>query len=198
MVRYAAESGSGLSYRDATGTNTITETVTIDRRSVATPVFRPRSRKPATVSASALALHLDCSRTYIGKLEAEGVIQRQGGGFPLDQSRVAYLRYLRRERRQSPRSEADAERSLAKAALLRIRIAEKQRELVRREDVNALLDEICGVTLTHLSGMAARCSNDLMVRRKIDAVVRQVRTEIAEHCTKMADARGEPPLDQQG
>ena len=56
-----------------------------------------------TVSASALALHLDCSRTYVGKLEAEGVIQRQGDGFPLDQSRVAYLRYLRRERRQSPR-----------------------------------------------------------------------------------------------
>ena len=26
------------------------------------------------------------SPTYIGKLEAEGVIQRQGDGFPLDQS----------------------------------------------------------------------------------------------------------------
>jgi hypothetical protein len=41
------------------------ETVTI--------VSRPRSTKPATVSASALARHLDCTRTYIGKLEAEGV-----------------------------------------------------------------------------------------------------------------------------
>ena len=101
------------------------ETVTIDRPSVAKPVFRPRSRKHATVSASALALHLDSSRTYIGKLEAEGVIQRQGDVFPLDQSRVAYLRYLRRERRQSPRSEGDAEHAKAKAALLRLRIAEK-------------------------------------------------------------------------
>ena len=77
------------------------ETITIDRPSVAGAA--------ATVSASALALHLDCSRTYIGKLEVEGVIQRQGDGFPLDQSRVAYLRYLRRERRQSPRAEADAD-----------------------------------------------------------------------------------------
>ena len=32
----------------------------------------------ATVSASALALHLGCSRTYIGKLEAEGVMGRCG------------------------------------------------------------------------------------------------------------------------
>ena len=54
----------------------MTETVGTDRPSVAKPVSRPRSAKPATVSASALALHLDCSRTYIGKLEAEGVIQR--------------------------------------------------------------------------------------------------------------------------
>ena len=45
-----------------------------------------------TVSPSQPALHLDCTRTYIGKLEAEGVIQRQGDGFPLDHSCVAYHR----------------------------------------------------------------------------------------------------------
>jgi hypothetical protein len=67
----------------------------------------PIANGAATVSASALALHLDCSRAYIG-LEAEGVIQRQSRGFPLDQSRIAYLRYLRRERQKSPRTEADA------------------------------------------------------------------------------------------
>jgi len=78
------------------------------------------------------------------KLEAEGVIQRQGDGFPLDQSRVAYLRYLRRERRQSPRSEADAEHAKAKAALLRLRIAEKQRELVPRADFDAVIDDLPG------------------------------------------------------
>ena len=50
------------------------------------------------------------------------MIQRQGDGFPLDLSRVAYLRYLRRERQQSPRAAADAEHASAKAALLRIRI----------------------------------------------------------------------------
>jgi hypothetical protein len=172
--------------------NTMTETVTGDGSSVTKPVSRPRS-----VSASALALHLDCSRTFIGKLEAEGVIQRQGDAFPLDQSRVAYLRYLRRERQQSPRAAADAELALAKAALLRIRIEEKQRKLVRQDDVNELIDQIAGITLTHLSGMAARCSRDMVVRRSIDAVVMQIRREIAEACSKAADAVNEPPLDEQ-
>ena len=164
------------------------ETVTVD----GTPV----AKGAATVSASALALHLDCSRPYIGKLEAEGVIQRQGDGFPLDRSRVAYLRYLRRERRQSPRSEADAEHAKAKAALLRLRIAEKQRELVPRADFNAVIDGIAGVVLSHLSGMAARCSNDLATRRKIDAVVYEVRKEMAKVALEMADKNGEPPLNK--
>ena len=61
---------------------------------------RPRTR--CDRQRVGIGAALDCSRTYIGKLGAEGVIQRQGDGFPLDQSRVAYLRYLRRERRQSP------------------------------------------------------------------------------------------------
>jgi hypothetical protein len=159
----------------------------------------PRSRKAATVSASVLALHLDCSRTYICKLEAEGVIQRQGDGYPLDQSRVAYLRYLRRERQQSPRAAADAEHALAKAALLRIRVEEKQRTLVRRADVDALIDDIAGVTLTALSSLPARCAprGDLAIRRSIERVVFEVRTEIANVCQQMADKCGEPPLSEQ-
>jgi len=102
----------------------MTETIGRGHPSVAKPVSRSRS-KPASVSASALALHLDCSRTYIGKLEAEGVIQRQGDGFALDQSRVAYQRCLRREWRQSLQSAAASEFTAAKAELMRIRIAEK-------------------------------------------------------------------------
>jgi hypothetical protein len=63
--------------------------------------------------------------------------------------------------------------------------------------VNALLDETCVVLLTHLSGMAARCSPDLTVRRKIDQVVFQIRREISEACSVMAHAVGEPPSEQQ-
>ena len=48
---------------------------------------------------------------------------------------------------------------------------ERKGELVRRADVDALIDEIAGTVLTHLSGMSARCSRDMQVRRNIDAVV---------------------------
>jgi hypothetical protein len=168
----------------------MTEAATLDR---------PRSRKSATVSASALALHLDCSRTYIGKLEAEGVIQRQGDGFPLDQSRIAYLRYLRREHRRSPRADADAAHVAVKTEMLQLRLMEKKHELVRRTDVDALIDGIAGVTLTALSSLPARCAprGDLAIRRSIERVVFEVRTEIANVCQQMADKHGEPPLSEQ-
>jgi hypothetical protein len=117
------------------------ETVTVDGPPVA--------KAAATVSASALALHLD--RTYIGKLEAEGVIQRQGDGFLLDQSRVAYLRYLRRGRRQSARSEADAAHVAGKTEMLQLRLMEKKRELMRRSDFDEAIDSIAGIVVTHRS-----------------------------------------------
>jgi hypothetical protein len=153
------------------------ETVPIDHPPVAEPV-----------SASALALHLDCGRTYLGKLEAEGVIQRHGDGYPLDRSRVAYLRYLRRERQQSPCAEADAEHALAKAALLRIKIAEKQCELVPRDVYDSMIDEMAGLVLTKLSGWPARVAGtNLVVRRRAEAVLHELRIEIANACLEMAD-----------
>ena len=118
------------------------------------------ARDPVLVSASALAVHLGCTRQYIAKLTAEGVIEKRGDGYDQDQCRLRYLAHLRSENRRSPRAAADAEHASAKAALLRIRIEEKQRKLVRRDDVNALIDAMAGIMLTHLSGMAARCSRD--------------------------------------
>jgi hypothetical protein len=168
-------------------------------------ITRPSPRQlsldgdPPSPRALALALHLDCSRTYIGKLEAEGVIQRQGDGFPLDQSRVAYPRYLRREHRRSPRAQADADHVKVKTEMLQLKLMQSRRELMRRADVDALIDAIAGVTLTALSSLPARCAprGDLATRRSIERVVFEVRTEIAEVCQNMADKHGEPPLDEQ-
>jgi hypothetical protein len=39
--------------------------------------------------------------------------------------------------------------------------------------------------------------HDMQVRRNIDAVVTEIRREISEACSKAADERNEPPLDEQ-
>ena len=162
------------------------------------PKRASEERRNGLVSASTLARHLSCTRQYVSKLTAAGVIERRHGyGYDQDQCRLRYLAHLRSENRRSPRAAADAEHASAKAALLRLVIAEKQRKLVLREDANELIDSIAGLVLTHLGGLSARCSRDLVVRRQIDATVHQVRREIAEACSKMADERGEPALAEQ-
>jgi hypothetical protein len=84
--------------------------------------------------------------------------------------------------------------------MLQLKLAERRRELVRQEDVNELVDGLCGVVLTHLSSMPARCAprGELVPRRNIERVVFEVRTEMAKVCQKIADKAGEPPLSEQG
>jgi hypothetical protein len=67
---------------------------------------------------------------------------------------------LRRERRRSPRTEADAAHVAAKTEMLQLRLMEKKRELVPRADFCVVIDRIAGIVTTHLNGMAARCSSD--------------------------------------
>ena len=117
-----------------------------------------------------------------------------GNGYPLEQSRIAYMRYLRRERRQSSRSKADADRVRAKTEMLELRLMEKRRETVRRDEVDALIDQLAGITLTHLSGMPAPCWRDMQVRRTIDGVVLQIRCELAAAALAKANEWDEPPL----
>jgi hypothetical protein len=129
---------------------------------------------------------------------AQGVIERRADGkFDQDQSRLKYLAHLRSPERRSARSEAAAKHAEAKNQLLHIRIEEKQRKLVRREDVDALIGQIAGVTPTALSSLPARCAprGDLATPRCIERVVFEVRTEMAKVCQQMADKHGEPPLD---
>ena len=79
--------------------------------------------------------------------------------------------------------------------MLQLRLMEKRREPVCRDDVDILIDQIAGTVLTHLSSMSARCSQDMQVRLDIDAVVMLIRREISEVYSKMADEWGEPPLN---
>src|SRR4029077_3151188 len=175
--RLHADAAIRVSYRDETGTKTMTETVANDRPPVAKPISRPRSRKPATVSASALALHLDCSRTYIGKLEAEGVIQRQGDGFPLDQSRVTYLRYLRRDLQRSMMGRLKGDQGQLFYEF-HLGDAVPEDHLVRKIDTALDLSWLRGELAPHYSSMGRPSIDpELMIRMMVVGYVFAIRSE---------------------
>jgi predicted ArsR family transcriptional regulator len=153
------------------------------------------------VSGNKLALHFGVVRQHIDQLAQQGVIERRSDGlFDQDVSRLKYFNHLRSEHRRSPRAAADAEHASAKAALVRIRIMEKQHELVKRDAHEAMIDQIAGIMLTALSSLPARCAphGGPVVRRNIERAVFELRSEIASICQAQADLNGEPPLSEQG
>jgi hypothetical protein len=162
------------------------------------PFRKGRPKQPAVtgVLTTQLARHLDLSRQRIQQLVDEKVIpQLPSGRFDMDTCRVTYLRWLRAPERRATRSQVDADFTAAKAELIRLRVAEKKRELIPLEYARSVEDKAIGVVLTAMAGMAARCAgNDLQLRRKIDQVVYETRVQLAGILNELADQAGEPPL----
>src|SRR4051812_8060593 len=97
---------------------------------------RPDARRLVpddVVTANSLATHLGCTRQNIARLTTEAVIeQRSDGCYDQTASRLRYIKHLRSPR--SPRTQADADHVKVKTEMLRLRLLEKRRELVKRED----------------------------------------------------------------
>jgi hypothetical protein len=72
-------------------------------------------------------------------------------------------------------------------------LPKRKRSLIPAEEAYAQIDAMCGLFLTGLSGFAARCAGrDMTTRRMIDKAVFDLRTEISEAATALADKVAEP------
>lgn len=127
--------------------------------------------KPATISA--LAAHLDLSRTRIRQLVAEGVIAPDA---TLDGGRVAYLRHLREAATRRADAGEDARRlAAARARAIELRTAREEGELVPAEEAVALTTLLVGELVTALDNLPARCSRDPAIRDRIEAEINMIR-----------------------
>jgi hypothetical protein len=162
------------------------------------PLPKGRPKQPAVtgVLPTQLARHLDLSRQRIQQLVDEKVIpQLPSGRFDMDGCRVAYLRWLRAPERRVAKSQVDADFTAAKAELIRLRVAEKKRELIPLEYARSIEDKAIGIVLTTMAGMASRIAgSDLVLRRRVDEIVYETRKSLAAILTQLADEAGEPPL----
>ena len=158
----------------------------------------PRLKQPraagAAVTATALGKHLDLTIQRIKQLANEGVIEQlPNGRYDQDICRIKYLRWMRAPERRLAKSKADQEFTQAKADLIKIRIAEKQRDLIPYSEAEETGEKLIGIVLTKLGGLAARIGGTMEDRRKVDRVVFEVRTEMANAFQEMANKVDEPP-----
>jgi hypothetical protein len=158
---------------------------------------RPKQHQRAgliAVSGRKLAAHLDLSLQRVTQLtNVEHVITKlPNGKYDLDACRVAYVRWLRDPERRTARSKADSEFVKAKTALIELRVLEKKRVLIEFEEAMEVAEKIVATTNVALGGLAARVGgSDMNLRRRIDDVVFEVRTEIADQYQAFAEAAAE-------
>ena len=143
----------------------------------------PCKREPERISSYVLAKHLFMTRQNVARLTAEGILERTTDGYLLDASRECYIQHLREEYRKSPRAAADADLQRHKARLLEMKVARQERETMLVSEHYDFMDEVVGLTLTELSSWPVRVAgNDLVLRRKAEAVLFELRVEIADPC----------------
>jgi phage terminase Nu1 subunit (DNA packaging protein) len=168
-----------------------------------------KTNAPTLLSGGKLAAHFGVTRQHVDQLAQQHVIERFPSNlFDQDQARLAYLDHLRSQHRRSPRAEADGELARARAEWLRLRSAERMKELIPAEIYQQAIDELAGHTLTTMASIPARLypyAQDLAERKRCEGVIRQVRQELAAKALRRVAAlhdaidkeAGEPPLSEE-
>ena len=102
--------------------------------------------------------------------------------------------------RRVQKSQVDNDFTQAKAELIRIRIAEKQKVLMLTDEAMEVSEKLIGTMLTAMYGMAPRVAriagNSVAVRREVDAIIYETRVALANTFNKFAEeASGKPPIE---
>lgn len=117
----------------------------------------------------------------VRQLSRAGYITIQKRGHTTVVSAVqGYIRFLKDEDRKDTKSHAASEAVQARANEINLRIAERKRELIPQEDANLALDLLVGEVNRQLTGLPARITRDVRLRRDIEAKVNEAKARIAE------------------
>ena len=134
----------------------------------------------------------------VRQLIKAGYIQRPKAGYTTIISAVqGYIRFLKDEDRKNTKSAAASRAVDARAQEIELRIAEKRRDLIPQEDATSALDLLAGEVNRQLTGLPARITRDVRLRREIEAKVNDAKGKIAEALAsgKVLAATGRDPTD---
>lgn len=123
------------------------------------------------VPAASLGLVIGVSRKRVEQLASTAVIPKTGKGrFPLVEGIRAYVGWLQNSQRQAARSAAGSAVLIARAEEIRLRNADRKRQMVEQAQHEAIrvIDEIAGPLRSDIMAIPAQVTDDLALRRKIE------------------------------
>lgn len=141
---------------------------------------QPKSDGPQLIPLATAAALLEISEERIRQLSKAGYINIPKRGHTTLVSAVrGYIRFWKDEAGKTTKSAAASRAVDARAEEIQLRIAERKRELIPQEDANMAMDLLAGEVARQLSGLGARVTRDIPLRRKIEAAVNESQGKIA-------------------
>ena len=98
-----------------------------------------------------------------------------------------YIRFLKDEDRKTSKTAADTRVRDARAAEIEMRVAIQQRHMIPIEDATALVDILVGKVREEITGLPARVTRNVDLRRKIEAEVNGSQVRISEAVTALLE-----------
>lgn len=134
------------------------------------------------------------SPQWIRRLVADGYIAKQPGGGVLKRDVfVGYIRFLTDEGRRATKVQAESRVRDARAREIELRIAEREKRLIEITDMEEVIDEFSGMLRAELSGLPARVTRDLVLRRTIERAIDDILTRLAASVRQARDRLQPPP-----
>lgn len=120
---------------------------------------------------AAQAAHMIMVTTqWLRQLAEQGYIPvAEKGRYPLIAVVQGYIKFLKDDNRRSSKSATASRMQDAKTAEIEMRLAEKRRELIPVDDAQAAIDVIVGKVRAEFSGLPARATRDMTLRRVLEA-----------------------------
>ncbi|XIA64511.1 hypothetical protein ACFIOY_37680 [Bradyrhizobium sp. TZ2] len=121
------------------------------------------------------------SAERVRQLAKEGWIEKAGKDqFYLVDVVQGYIRFRNDSERRATKSATASRVSDARAREVELRIAERERRLVELSEMIALADQLVGMFRAELSGLPARVTRDLQIRRTIETAIHDILDRIAD------------------
>lgn len=150
-----------------------------------------------TLTQAQIAAMTGRSKEWVKKLAQEGVLERDGrGAYKLRSVCAAIIAHYEAMTDRSARTQSAARATDARAAEIQQRIAMRDRALIPIDEALQAMEIVVGTVNSELTGLPARATRDMAIRRKIEDEVNGTKGRIAASLRKgSAAARSGRGLD---
>jgi len=154
----------------------------------------PDAPRGALLTAEMAARLLMKSSERIRQLSREGWIPKHGTGantrYALVDVVQGYIRFRDDAEKRATKTAAATRISDARAREIELRTAIREGRLIDLDEALEAVEDLIGLLRSELSGLPARCTRDLQLRRTIETARNDILDRIADLATQKAAAMG--------